>query len=166
VNSATYAVGQTLVYPHHGAVTITNLTTKTIKGAPTEYMTLQVHGSELVIQTSLAGAANLGVREVIDPAGVDKVLEVLQEAEVEEASNWSRRFKDNQGKISSGDVYRVAEVVRDIWRRDQDKGISAGEKSMLHRARQILVSELALAQGTSPEEADGALENMLATRAP
>ncbi|MBD8661516.1 CarD family transcriptional regulator [Frigoribacterium sp. CFBP 8754] len=151
---ASYEVGTTLVYPHHGAVTITGLTTRDIKGAPTKYMTLRVHSSDLIIQAAIDKAADLGVRDVIDQAGVDKVDALLQADEVEEAANWSRRFKDNQAKMISGDVYKVAEVVRDVWRREQDKGISAGEKSMLSRARQILVSELALAQDTTTDDAD------------
>ena len=151
---ARYEVGTTLVYPHHGAVTITDLTTRDVKGTSTEYMTLRVHSSDLIIQAAIEKAADLGVRDVIDQAGVDKVYALLQAGEVEEASNWSRRFKDNQAKMISGDVYKVTEVVRDVWRREQDKGISAGEKSMLSRARQILVSELALAQGTTIDDAD------------
>ena len=105
-------------------------------------MTLRVHSSDLIIQAAIDKAADLGVRDVIDQAGVEKVYALLQAGKVEEVSNWSRRFKDNQSKMISGDVYKVAEVVRDVWRREQDKGISAGRKSMLSRARQILVSEL------------------------
>ena len=151
---ASYEVGTTLVYPHHGAVTITDLTTRNIKGTPTKYMTLRVHSSDLIIQTAIDRAADLGVRDVIYQAGVDKVYALLQTGEVEEAANWSRRFKDNQSKMISGDVYKVTEVVRDVWQREQDKGISAGEKSMLSRARQILVSELALAQNITTDDAD------------
>lgn len=94
------------------------------------------------------------MRDVIDPAGVDKVFALLQAGEVKEASNWSRRFQDNQSKMISGDVSKLTEVVRDVWRREQDKEISAGEKSMLSRARQIPVSELALAQSTTTKDAD------------
>ncbi|RYF18024.1 MAG: CarD family transcriptional regulator [Oxalobacteraceae bacterium] len=158
---ASYEVGTTLVYPHHGAVTITGHTTRVIKGTPTKYMTLRVHSSDLIIQAAIDKAADLGVRDVIDQAGVEKVYALLQAGEVEEASNWSRRFKDNQAKMISGDVYKVAEVVRDVWRREQDKGISAGEKSMLSRARQILVSELVLAQSTTTDDADTRLLDAL-----
>lgn len=161
---ASYEVGTTLVYPHHGAVTITDRTTRDVKGTPTEYMTLRVQSSDLIIQAAIGKAEDLGVRDVIDQAGVDKVYALLQVGEVEEATNWSRRFKDNQSKMISGDVYKVAEVVRDVWRREQDKGISAGEKSMLSRARQILVSELALAQNTTTDDADTRLFEAL--RAP
>ena len=160
---ASYEVGTTLVYPHHGAVTITDLTSRVIKGTPTKYMTLRVHSSDLIIQAAIDKAADLGVRDVIDQAGVDKVYALLQADEVEEAANWSRRFKDNQAKMISGDVYKVTEVVRDVWRREQDKGISAGEKSMLSRARQILVSELALAQGATTDDADTWLLEALQT---
>jgi len=160
---ATYVVGTTLVYPHHGAVTITGLTTRDVKGIPTKYMTLRVHSSDLIIQAAIDKAGDLGVRDVIDQAGVDKVYALLQAGGVEEAANWSRRFKDNQSKMISGDVYKVAEVVRDVWRREQDKGISAGEKSMLSRARQVLVSELALAQNTTTGDADTWLLEALQT---
>lgn len=160
---ANYEVGTTLVYPHHGAVTITDLTTRTIKGIPTQYMTLQVHGSELVIQAAVDKAADLGVRDVIDTAGVKKVYTLLRAGQVDEAGNWSRRFKNNQAKMVSGDVYKVAEVVRDVWRRDQDKGISAGEKAMLGRARQILISELALARDISTDDAEAELLEVLRT---
>ncbi|NII52151.1 CarD family transcriptional regulator [Frigoribacterium endophyticum] len=156
-------MGTTLVYPHHGAVTITDLTTRDIKGTPTKYMTLRVHSSDLVIQAAINKAADLGVRDVIDQTGVDKVHALLQAGEVEEAANWSRRFKDNQAKMISGDVYKVTEVVRDVWRREQASGISAGEKSMLSRARQILVSELALAQDTTTDDADTRLLEVLQT---
>jgi CarD family transcriptional regulator len=161
--TATYDVGTTLVYPHHGAVTITDLTTRDVKGTPTRYMTLQVHGSDLVIQTIVDTAADLGVREVIDHTGIEKVYDVLRAGEAVEAGNWSRRFKENQSKMISGDVYKVAEVVRDVWRRDQDRGISIGEKGMLSRARHILVSELALAQDTTTAKADEKLEEVLST---
>ena len=164
--SATYEVGTTLVYPHHGAVTITGLTTRDIKGTATKYVTLRVHSSDLIIQAAINKAADLGVRDVIDQAGVEKVYALLQAGKVEEASNWSRRFKDNQSKMISGDVYKVAEVVRDVWRREQDKGISAGEKSMLSRARQILVSELTLARNTTTDEADTRLLEALRTSTP
>lgn len=87
------------------------------------------------------------MREIIDDAGVQAVYDVLRSDVAEEASNWSRRFKANQEKMASGSVYRVSEVVRDLWRREQAGGVSAGEKRMLLKARQILVSELARSQG-------------------
>ena len=97
----------------------------------------------------------VGVRDVVDAEGLEHVMEVLRAEHVEEPTNWSRRYKANLEKLASGDVNKVAEVVRDLWRRDQGKGLSAGEKRMLGKARQILVGELALAEPVDEKKADG-----------
>lgn len=158
-----FIVGETLVYPHHGAVTITELSKVTIKGVEQDVMTLRVHTSELTIKLPIANADLVGVRDVIDHDGVQAVYGVLREPFVEEPGNWSRRYKANQEKMASGNVHRVGEVVRDLWRRDQDSGVSAGEKRMLQKARQVLVSELALAQAVTDEEASLGLDEVLAS---
>jgi CarD family transcriptional regulator len=156
-----FTVGETLVYPHHGAVTITALSTITVKGVEKPAMTLNVHTSDLTIKLPIENVELVGVRDVIDAAGVQAVADVLRDPFIEEPGNWSRRYKANQEKMASGSVYRVAEVVRDLWRRDQDHGVSAGEKRMLLKARQILESELALAQSFTPEEATASLNAVL-----
>lgn len=158
-----HVIGETLVYPHHGAVTITEIEQRTIRGVEKTYLTLRVHTSELTIKLPIENVDLVGVRDVIDDAGVDAVYDVLRDGFVEEPGNWSRRYKANQEKMASGSVYRVAEVVRDLWRRDQERGVSAGEKRMLQKARQILVSELALAQKATDEEASVALDEVLST---
>jgi CarD family transcriptional regulator len=160
--SLKFIVGETLVYPHHGAVTITELSTVTLKGVAQPAMTLRVHSSQLTIKLPIANAELVGVRDVIDAAGLEEVYAVLREPFTEEATNWSRRFKANQEKMASDSVTRVAEVVRDLWRREQDGGVSAGEKRMLAKSRQLLESELALALGTSPEDTVAALDDVLA----
>jgi len=158
-----FEVGETVVYPHHGAATITNVRTRSIKGTDKTYITLTVHQSDLVIELPVDNAELVGVRDVIDADGVEAVFEVLRSDMVEEPGNWSRRFKANAEKMGSGSVYRVSEVVRDLWRRDHEHGVSAGEKRMLAKAREILVSELALAQGSTVEEAGKTLDEVLAT---
>ncbi|RFA13786.1 CarD family transcriptional regulator [Subtercola boreus] len=158
-----FEVGETVVYPHHGAATITEVTTRTIKGEERVYLTLQVNQGDLVIKVPAQNVELVGVRDVIGHDGVDRVFEVLRTPFTEEPTNWSRRFKANGEKLASGDVIRVSEVVRDLWRRDNDKGLSAGEKSMLAKARQILVSELALAEKTDEEKASLMLDEVLAS---
>ena len=156
------SVGKTLVYPHHGAVTITALSKRTVAGVEKEMMTLNVHTSELTIMLPTDNVELVGVRDVIDNDGVKAVHQVLRDPFVEEPGNWSRRYKANQEKMASGSVYRVSEVVRDLWRRDQDHGVSAGEKRMLAKARQILVGELALAENTDDAKAETILDEVLA----
>lgn len=154
-------VGETLVYPHHGAVTITAIESRDVKGEQKRFITLNVHTSELTIKIPVDNIDLVGVRDVIDDAGVQAVYDVLQNPFVEEPGNWSRRYKANQEKMASGSVHRVAEVVRDLWRREQAQGVSAGEKRLLLKARQVLISELALARSVSDEDASLLLDEVL-----
>jgi CarD family transcriptional regulator len=118
---------------------------------------------DLIIQVPAANVEMVGVRDVIDKKGVKQVFDVLRAEFVEEPTNWSRRYKANLEKLASGDVVKVSEVVRDLWRRDQDRGLSAGEKRMLAKARQILISELALARKVDEEKAGAELDKVLAS---
>ena len=158
-----FKVGETVVYPHHGAATIEEIKVRKIKGEDKQYLVLNVAQGDLTIEVPAENCDLVGVRDVVDKAGLEKVFEVLRAEHTEEPTNWSRRYKANLEKLASGDVIKVAEVVRDLWRRDQDRGLSAGEKRMLAKARQILVSELALAQKTPEEEAESRLDEVLAS---
>ncbi|WP_270256913.1 CarD family transcriptional regulator [Kocuria marina] len=156
-----FEVGETVVYPHHGAATIEEIKTRTIKGEEKMYLRLKVTQGDLMIEVPAENVDLVGVRDVVDEDGLKEVIAVLQAQDAEEASNWSRRYKANLEKLASGDVLKVAEVVRDLWRRDRGKGLSAGEKRMLAKARQILTSELALAKKIDEEEAEKRLDDIL-----
>lgn len=156
-----FEVGETVVYPHHGAATIEEIKTRTVKGEEKMYLRLKVTQGDLMIEVPAENVDLVGVRDVVDEDGLKQVIAVLQAQAVEEASNWSRRYKANLEKLASGDVLKVAEVVRDLWRRDRGKGLSAGEKRMLTKARQILTSELALAKKIDEEEAEKRLDDIL-----
>jgi CarD family transcriptional regulator len=158
-----FEVGETVVYPHHGAATITEVKKRKIKGEEKVYLKLNVTQGDLTIEVPADNVGLVGVRDVIGREGLDKVFEVLKAPFTEEPTNWSRRYKANLEKLASGDVIKVSEVVRDLWRRDQDRGLSAGEKRMLAKARQILVSELALAEKTDEEAAGTVLDEVLAS---
>jgi CarD family transcriptional regulator len=176
-----FVVGETVVYPHHGAAKIIEISEKKFpRGEVKMYLTLEiiqrpvpesadskpgtkVMDSTLVIKVPVDSVTEVGVRDVIDKKGVEAVFSVLREPFIEEPTNWSRRFKANTEKINTGDVLKVSEVVRDLWRRDQDKPISAGEKRMLAKARQILVSELALAKKSDELKAGALLDEVLAS---
>ena len=157
-----FKVGETVVYPHHGAALIEAIEKKTIKGVEREYLVLKVAQGDLTVKVPSENAEYVGVRDVVGQEGLDKVFQVLRAPHTEEPTNWSRRYKANLEKLASGDVNKVAEVVRDLWRREQDRGLSAGEKRMLAKARQILVGELALAEGTDAEKASSILGQVLA----
>ncbi|MEN9715516.1 MAG: hypothetical protein RJA35_983 [Actinomycetota bacterium] len=156
-----FKVGETVVYPHHGAALIIEKTERTIRGETKDYLQLRVAQTELTIWVPEENVESVGVRDVINNEGVEQVFGVLRADFVEEPTNWSRRYKANLEKLASGDVIKVSEVVRDLWRRDKDRGLSAGEKRMLAKARQILVSELALARRVDEEAASAELEKVL-----
>ncbi len=157
----TFAVGETVVYPHHGAALIESVETRIIRGEEKLYLVLKVAQGDLTVRVPADNAELVGVRDVVGQDGLDRVFEVLRAAYTEEPTNWSRRYKANLEKLASGDVIKVAEVVRDLWRRDKDRGLSAGEKRMLSKARQILVSELALAEHTNEDKAEAILDEVL-----
>jgi CarD family transcriptional regulator len=159
----TFTVGETVVYPHHGAALIEAIETRVIKGEEKQYLVLKVAQGDLTVRVPAENAEIVGVREVVGEEGLDKVFQVLRAPHTEEPTNWSRRYKANLEKLASGDVNKVAEVVRDLWRRDRERGLSAGEKRMLSKARDILVGELALAEATSKDEAEVMLDKVLAS---
>ena len=158
-----FEVGETVVYPHHGAATISEVKTRIIKGEEKIYLKLRVAQGDLTIEVPADNVDLVGVRDVIGKEGLERVFDVLRAPFTEEPTNWSRRYKANLEKLASGDVIKVSEGVRDLWRRDQDRGLSAGEKRMLVKARQILVSELALAEKTDEEKAGILLDEVLAS---
>jgi CarD family transcriptional regulator len=158
-----FEVGETVVYPHHGAAKIIEVKKRKVGGDEKLFLKLQVNQGDLTIEVPAENCDLVGVRDVIDQDGLERVFEVLRTPFTEEPTNWSRRYKANLEKLASGDVIKVSEVVRDLWRRDQDRGLSAGEKRMLAKARQILVSELALAEKTDEERASLVLDEVLAS---
>jgi len=158
----TFNVGETVVYPHHGAALIEAIETRVIKGEERRYLVLKVTQGDLTVRVPADNVDLVGVRDVVNAEGLDRVFDVLRAEHTEEPTNWSRRYKANLEKLASGDVIKVAEVVRDLWRRERDRGLSAGEKRMLAKARQILVSELALAEHTNEDKAEKLLDEVLA----
>ncbi len=158
-----FSIGDTVVYPHHGAAKIENIIERELNGETVQYLVLQILQSDLNIQVPAKNAELVGVRDVVGEEGLLKVFSVLRETDVEEAGNWSRRYKANQERLGSGDINKVAEVVRDLWRRDQDRGLSAGEKRMLSKARQVLVGELALADGVDEAKVEDVFARVDAT---
>ena len=159
----TFTVGDTVVYPHHGAATIEAIEKWTVKGVEKDYLVLRVAQGDLTVRVPSENVDLVGVRDVVNQEGLDRVFDVLRQPYTEEPTNWSRRYKANLEKLASGDVIKVAEVVRDLWRRERERGLSAGEKRMLAKARQILVSELALAENTNEDKAEAILDEVLAS---
>jgi CarD family transcriptional regulator len=157
-----FRVGDKVVYPHHGAAVIEGLEEKELLGEKREYYILKLAYGDLTLMVPTDACEEVGLREVTPAKDMPKVIKVLKKQEpITNTTNWSRRFKANVEKLRSGDIYQVAEVVRSLHQRDRSKGLSAGEKRMLTKARQILVSELTFSKNCNEEEAEKLLDEVL-----
>jgi len=164
MSKSAFRVGDKVVYPHHGAAVIEGMQERVIEGETREYWVLRLSYGDLTLMVPTDGADEVGLRGVVPKNELEQVYKVLQSKKQAPApSNWSRRFKSHVEKLRSGDIYQVAEVVRNLSNRDKDKGLSAGEKRMLTKARQILVSELTFAAGVKEEKAEAMLDEILGT---
>ena len=156
-----YKVGDKVVYPHHGAGTVTKKEKRNVLGQKREYLTIRILHNDMTVMVPVDSADQAGLRRVITPNDVGQVLTVLSQDETTMPKNWNRRFKHNREKIKTGDIFELAEVVRNLSLRDSAKGLSTGEKQMFNRAKKILSSELMYAQGLDESEADRFLDNAL-----
>ena len=155
-----FNIGDHIVYPMHGAGVIDAIEEKDILGEKQSYYILKMPG-EVKVMVPTNKAEEIGVREVIDKKSADKVFEILEEDKTEMSSNWNKRYRDNMDKMKSGDIYEIADVVRNLSFKQKEKGLSTGEKKMLTNAKQILVSELVLAENSSIEEIEGMIDHKI-----
>ncbi|NLV91588.1 MAG: CarD family transcriptional regulator [Firmicutes bacterium] len=138
----------------HGAGIIEKIEEREVLGELQNYYIMRLPIGDMKVMIPMENAEEIGLRPVIDEEGVAQVLSILQEGQTKMSSNWNRRYRANMEKIKSGDIFAVAEVVRNLAIRDNEKGLSTGERKMLENAKQILISELVLAQDLSEEEVE------------
>lgn len=157
-----FQVGDHVVYPHHGAGVVKSRAPRDVLGEQREYLKIRILHNDMTVHVPCEQAATVGLRRVIDEETVRKVLGVLEGPCTEMPKNWNRRFKHNREKIKTGDIYELAEVVRNLATRENEKGLSTGEKQMFTRAKKVLASELMYALEKSEDEAEEYLDSILA----
>ncbi len=155
-----FNIGDKVVYPMHGAGVIEAIEEKEILGDRKKYYVMKLPMGEMKVMIPMDNVCQVGLREVIGKDAVEKVFKILQEQAGETPSNWNRRYRNHLEKIKSGNIFKVAEVVRNLVLRDQEKGLSTGERKMLESARQILISELELVPGMDRETINQKLEQI------
>ncbi len=156
-----FEIGDSVVYPHHGAGKVLRKEMKEVLGCSREYLTIKILHNDMTVMVPTENAALAGLRRVIDEETVQKVLAVLKDECSEMPKNWNRRFKHNRDKIKTGDIYELAEVVRNLAIRELQKGLSTGEKQMFTRAKKILSSELMYALAMNEDEVEDHLTEVL-----
>ncbi len=157
-----YEVGDKVVYPHHGAGTVVKKEVRAVLGQKREYLTIKILHNEMTVNVPCENVEKVGLRKVIDEEMVAVVLKALTGNGTQMPKNWNRRFKHNRDKMKTGDVLELAEVVRNLSLREQEKGLSTGEKQMFVKAKKILASELMYAKGLDEDGAAAWLDEVLA----
>lgn len=155
-----FNVGDKVVYPMHGAGIIEGIEEKNVLGEKQNYYIIKMPG-EVKVMVPTAKASDVGVRDIIDNSAVNKVFKVLETNSTQMDINWNKRYRDNMEKMKSGDIYEVADVVRNLSFKQKEKGLSTGEKKMLLNAKQILVSELTLAENSTREDIEELVNNKI-----
>ena len=156
-----YSIGDNVVYPHHGAGKVLKKEVKKVLGEERLYLTIKILHNDMTVMVPCENAAKAGLRRVIDDEAVARVMAVLRDDVSQMPKNWNRRFKHNRDKMKTGDIYELAEVVRNLALRDGEKGLSTGEKQMYTRAKKILASELMYALEMDEGEAEEHLDSII-----
>lgn len=156
-----FDVGDNVVYPHHGAGTVVSKDTRIVLGQEREYLTIKILHNDMTVNVPCDNAERVGLRTVIDQRTVLMVVKTLSGGSTEMPKNWNRRFKHNRDKMKTGNIFELAEVVRNLAVRNNEKGLSTGEKQMFVKAKKILSSELMYAKDMSEDEAAVWLDDVL-----
>lgn len=156
-----FNLGDKVVYPMHGAGVIETLESKEILGEVKSYYVLKMPIGEMKLMIPVDNVNNIGLRNIIDKSLVEGVYDILKQAAVLNDSNWNKRYRDNMVKMKTGDIFEVAQVVRDLTYRDREKGLSTGEKKMLVSAKQMLVSEISLSTDADSNGIQEYLESII-----
>ncbi|AKX95350.1 CarD family transcriptional regulator [Neomoorella thermoacetica] len=157
-----FKVGDKVVYPMHGAGVIEAIEEREVLGKKRKYYILRLPLGDMKVMIPLESEQAVGLREVIDEKEIQEVIKILKEPRSNGSGNWNRRYRANLEKMRSGNIYQLAEVVGNLSRREHDQGLSTGERKMLENARQMLISELALARNAEKNQVENMLEKLLA----
>ncbi len=157
-----FQVGEKVAHPMHGAGIIDRIVQKKIDGVIQDYYIMKLPNRSMVVMIPVDNTDQIGIRPIVDQEKANQVLQAIPQLKVEMNSNWNRRYRENLERMKSGDLLEVACVIRGLTDRDNKRGLSTGERKMLHAARQILISEIVLSKDESYEDVEAELDRVLA----
>lgn len=156
-----FKIGDKIVYPNHGAGVIDSIEKKEFLGEEKEYFILKMPIGSMDISIPIANIDKMNVRDVIDKKSGDEVLRILDDEPSPMPDNWNVRYRQNQEIIKTGDIFKIAEIVRNLSILDKEKGLSTTEKKLLNRARRIMASELVMAGSLEKEKAEEMIDESI-----
>ena len=157
-----FQVGDKIVHPMHGAGVIDEITTRKINGVVRDYYILKLPVGGMMVMVPTESSAEIGMRPVMPRSEADRIMEALPDMEVDADPNWNRRYRENMVRLKSGDLFEVARVMKTLMLRDGERGLSTGERKMLHSAKQILISEIVMSECSSYEDVERRIDLALA----
>ncbi len=157
----TFRVGDRIAHPMHGAGTIDSIVRKKVSGRERDYYVLKLPVGDMLVLIPVESSTEIGVRPIVNADEAEKILGSIPELEIEMTQNWNKRYRENMMKIKSGNLLEVASVVKGLMQREKERGLSTGERKMLHSAKQILISEIVLSESSSYEEVEERLNSAL-----
>ena len=149
-----FSIGDLVVHPMHGAGIIDDIVQEKVAGVTKEYYVFKMPMGGLVLKIPVANSAAVGLRGIISRAEAEALLDALPDLTVETNANWNKRYQENLTRLKSGDLYQVAQVIKSLMQRDSVRGLSTGERKMLHNAKQIMITELVLAESSPYQEVE------------
>ena len=156
-----YQVGDKVVHPMHGAGVIDSIVQRKVSGHVQEFYLLKLSVGNMVVLVPTDNTGEIGMRPVVSDTRAEELMSEMEDIEVDMTQNWNRRYRENMVRLKSGDLLEVARVVKGLLRRDSQRGLSNGERKMLHTAKQILISELVLAQSLPYETVESSINSLL-----
>ncbi len=156
-----FSIGDKIVHPMHGAGQVVDIVSQNVGGEPRDYYVLKIPVGDMTLMVPVATSDAIGVRPVMDANHAKEILGAIPGIKADMTSNWNQRYRENMSRIKSGDLIEVAKVVKGLAFRDRGRGLSTGERKMLHSAKQILISEIVLALNESYEMVEGQLDAAL-----
>lgn len=156
-----FRIGDLVVHPMHGAGVIDAIVREKVSGSEQEYYVFKMPVGGLLLKIPTANTQAIGIRNIIDRECAEQLIADIPSIEIEQSSNWNKRYRENMVRMKSGDLYEVARVIKSLMRRESRRGLSTGERKMLHNARQILLSELVLAENAEYEEVESRVDQAM-----
>ena len=161
-----FSIGDLVVHPMHGAGVIDDIVRERVAGTTKEYYVFKMPMGGLILKIPTENSQAIGIRKVISKAEADELLEAIPSIAVEHNANWNKRYQENLLRLKSGDLREVAQVIKGLMRRDTLRGLSTGERKMLHSAKQIMISELVLVLDSDYKSVEGQLDHAMSQKAP
>lgn len=157
-----FSIGDKIVHPMHGAGVVDNIVSQKVDGVTRQYYVIKMPLGGMLVMIPTNNCEEIGVRPVINSERAEEIIESMSGIEIDMTQNWNRRYRENMLRIKSGDLTEVAKVVKGLMSRERQRGLSTGERKMLHSAKQILISEIVLAQSASYEDVEKRINTAMA----